>query len=69
MPLGGVYRHTVKHTHEHEHTLKVLFFGLPGNPVSCLVTKSIFIDPALKKLQGVFVLMCVFDCMSVFIAY
>ena len=32
---------------------KVLFFGLPGNPVSCLVTKSLFIDPALKKLQGV----------------
>lgn len=31
---------------------KVLFFGLPGNPVSCLVTKSLFIDPALKKLQG-----------------
>ena len=33
---------------------KVLFFGLPGNPVSCLVTKSLFIDPALKKLQGKF---------------
>lgn len=31
---------------------KVLFFGLPGNPVSCLVTKSLLIDPALKKLQG-----------------
>ena len=39
---------------------KVLFFGLPGNPVSCLVTKSIFIDPALKKLQGVFMpMLCV----------
>ena len=47
---------------------KVLFFGLPGNPVSCLVTKSIFIDPALKKLQGVFVLMCAFDSMSVYTA-
>lgn len=31
---------------------RVLFFGLPGNPVSCLVTKSLFIDPALKRLQG-----------------
>ena len=48
---------------------KVLFFGLPGNPVSCLVTKSIFIDPALKKLQGVFVLMCAFDSMSVYTAF
>ena len=47
---------------------KVLFFGLPGNPVSCLVTKSIFIDPALKKLQGVFVLMCVSDSISVYTA-
>ena len=32
---------------------RVLFFGLPGNPVSCLVTKSLFIDPALKRLQNV----------------
>ena len=30
----------------------VLFFGLPGNPVSCLVTKTLFIDPALRRLQG-----------------
>lgn len=30
----------------------VLFFGLPGNPVSCLVTKSLFVDPALRRLQG-----------------
>eukprot|EP01038_Epipyxis_sp_PR26KG_P013753 gene13753-18445_t len=29
-----------------------LFFGLPGNPVSCLVTKSLFVDPSLKRLQG-----------------
>jgi gephyrin len=29
-----------------------LFFGLPGNPVSCLVTKSLFVDPAIKRLQG-----------------
>ena len=31
----------------------VLFFGLPGNPVSCLVTKCLFVDPALRRLQGV----------------
>mmetsp|Transcript_16494 Transcript_16494/g.17844 ORF Transcript_16494/g.17844 Transcript_16494/m.17844 type:complete len:648 (+) Transcript_16494:44-1987(+) len=30
----------------------VLFFGLPGNPVSCIVTKSLFVNPALKRLQG-----------------
>jgi gephyrin len=30
----------------------VLFFGLPGNPVSCLVTKTLFIDPAVRRLQG-----------------
>lgn len=28
------------------------FFGLPGNPVSCLVTKALVVDPALKRLQG-----------------
>lgn len=33
----------------------VLFFGLPGNPVSCLVTKSLFVDPALRRLQGAWV--------------
>jgi gephyrin len=31
----------------------VLFFGLPGNPVSCLVTKALFVDPALRRLQGI----------------
>lgn len=31
---------------------QTLFFGLPGNPVSCLVTKALFVDPALKRLQG-----------------
>jgi len=30
----------------------VLFFGLPGNPVSCLVTKSLMIDPAIKFMTG-----------------
>ena len=33
-------------------TKNVLFFGLPGNPVSCLVTKTLFVDPALKRMQG-----------------
>lgn len=31
---------------------KTLFFGLPGNPVSCLVTKALMIDPCLRRLQG-----------------
>ena len=30
---------------------RCLFFGLPGNPVSCLVTKSLFVDPAIRRLQ------------------
>lgn len=30
----------------------VLFFGLPGNPVSCLVTKALFVEPALRRLEG-----------------
>ena len=29
-----------------------LFFGLPGNPVSCLVTKALFVDTAVKRMQG-----------------
>lgn len=29
-----------------------MFFGLPGNPVSCLVTKALVVDPALKRVQG-----------------
>ena len=31
---------------------KCLFFALPGNPVSCLVCKSLVVDPALKRLSG-----------------
>ena len=31
---------------------QTLFFGLPGNPVSCLVTKSLLIEPCIRKLQG-----------------
>jgi molybdopterin biosynthesis enzyme len=29
------------------------FFGLPGNPVSCLVCKTLLVDCALKRLQGI----------------
>lgn len=32
---------------------KIFFYGLPGNPVSCYVTKFLFINPLLKKLQGI----------------
>jgi len=32
---------------------KTLVFGLPGNPVSALVTASVFIRPALRKWLGV----------------
>ena len=31
---------------------KNFIFGLPGNPVSCLVTKALFVDPCLRRLQG-----------------
>ena len=31
---------------------KTLFFGLPGNPVSVMVTFYQFVQPALKKLSG-----------------
>jgi gephyrin len=27
-------------------------FALPGNPVSCMVTKSLFVDVAIRRLQG-----------------
>jgi molybdopterin molybdotransferase len=29
-----------------------LVFGLPGNPISAMVTFEIFVRPALRKLQG-----------------
>lgn len=32
---------------------KCHFFGLPGNPVSCLVSKTLMVDPAVRRLQGV----------------
>lgn len=39
---------TIHHSVEKD----VLFFGLPGNPVSCSVTKTLFVDVALRRLQG-----------------
>ncbi|CAJ1433353.1 unnamed protein product [Effrenium voratum] len=29
-----------------------LFFGLPGNPVSCFVTFKLLAAPAIEKLRG-----------------
>ncbi len=29
-----------------------LFFGLPGNPVSCMVSFEIFVKPSLRKMMG-----------------
>lgn len=34
------------------HIGSALFFGLPGNPVSSLVTFELFVRPALRKLAG-----------------
>jgi molybdopterin molybdotransferase len=31
---------------------KCLFFGLPGNPVSVVVTFNLFVNAAIKKLTG-----------------
>ena len=31
---------------------RVLVFGLPGNPVSCLLDHEVFVRPALAKLEG-----------------
>lgn len=35
------------------HQSSVLYFGLPGNPVSSLVTFWRFVQPAIKKLSGI----------------
>src|SRR6185369_11770175 len=29
------------------------FFGLPGNPVSCMVGFQLFVRPALRRMMGV----------------
>ena len=44
---------TVPKAHPQPHGPKsTLFFALPGNPVSCLVTKTLLVDPAIKRMQG-----------------
>ncbi|MGV0026272.1 molybdopterin molybdotransferase MoeA [Phormidesmis priestleyi] len=35
-----------------ESQIKTLYFGLPGNPVSALVTFWRFVEPAIRKLSG-----------------
>lgn len=47
---------------------QTLFFGLPGNPVSCLVTKALFVDPALRRLQGLNSEACLHPQLSVVLA-
>lgn len=31
---------------------KILVFGLPGNPVSCIVCFNLFVLPAIRRLAG-----------------
>ncbi len=31
---------------------RVFVFALPGNPVSCMVTKTLLVSPALRRLEG-----------------
>lgn len=37
---------------------RCFFFGLPGNPVSCLVTSALMVSPAVKLLRGVPQMQC-----------
>ena len=41
-----------KATPQNPQSLSVLYFGLPGNPVSALVSFWRFVQPAIKKLSG-----------------
>jgi len=43
---------TFKREGENLHTRQCLYFGLPGNPVSSLVTFWRFVQPAMRKLSG-----------------
>jgi molybdopterin molybdotransferase len=36
----------------HAGSSRTLVFGLPGNPVGCLVCFELFVSPALRKLRG-----------------
>ena len=56
---------TIKAKHTDGREKNVLFFGLPGNPVSCLVTKTLFIDPAVRRLQGMDSVTCMHPQLTV----
>ena len=56
---------TIKAKHTDGREKSVLFFGLPGNPVSCLVTKTLFIDPAVRRLQGMDSIICMHPQLTV----
>ena len=43
---------SVDKTREDKISKKVLVFGLPGNPVSCLVCFHLFVVPAIRQLSG-----------------
>jgi molybdenum cofactor synthesis domain len=42
----------ISSTPSNEESRRKLIFGLPGNPVSALVTFELFVKPALLKMQG-----------------
>ncbi|MEM7555865.1 MAG: gephyrin-like molybdotransferase Glp [Cyanobacteria bacterium P01_A01_bin.84] len=42
-----------KFSHFSNHILNCMYFGLPGNPVSALVTFWRFVQPGIKKLSGI----------------
>jgi len=44
---------------------EVLFFALPGNPVSCAVTTRLLVQPALRKLSGADPAQCMLPQVSV----
>ena len=44
---------------------RCLCFALPGNPVSCLVTKALLVDPALRYMQGAKVQECLYPEVTV----
>lgn len=39
-------------TAESETSNRILAFGLPGNPVSCIVCFNLFVVPAIRYLAG-----------------
>lgn len=41
-----------------------LVFALPGNPVSSLVTFQVFVEPAIRRLQGLSISECALPCVQ-----